>query len=159
MHRSRDCNASISCNECGSKHHTTALHTNRAYQSKGAPPSPPTSVDGGEQLELAETKLTSVSSTCTYIYKDGNSSKSCAKILVNVFYKNNQDKVNRIDAIIDDQSNRSLAAPEFFNTRFNLLQLIECDSIPIYQNEIATPEDILQYQHLQEQQKNILSID
>ena len=198
MHRSRDCNASISCNECGSKQHTTALHTNRVYQTKGAPPSPPRSVDGGEQLELAETKLTSVSSTCTDISKDGNSSKSCAKILpVNVFHKDNQDKVIRMYAIIDDQSNRSLVAPEFFslfnvqaetkdyllstcsgskvtsgkrgngfvvksvqdNTRFNLPELIECDNIPNNRNEIATPEDILQYQHLQELQKHILPID
>ncbi|XP_071151136.1 uncharacterized protein [Mytilus edulis] len=198
MHRSRDCNARISCNECGSKQHTTALHTNRVYQTKGAPPSPPRSVDGGEQLELAETKLTSVSSTCTDISKDGNSIKSCAKILpVNVFHKDNQDKVIRMYAIIDDQSNRSLVAPEFFslfnvqaetkdyllstcsgskvtsgkrgngfvvksvqdNTRFNLPELIECDNIPNNRNEIAKPEDILQYQHLQELQNHILPID
>ncbi|XP_063416574.1 uncharacterized protein LOC134698584 [Mytilus trossulus] len=195
MHRSRDCNVSISGNECGSKQHTTALHTNRVYQPIGAPPR---SVDGGEQLELAETKLTSVSSTCTDISKDGSISKSCAKILpVNVFHKNNQDKVIRMYAIIDDQSNRSLVAPEFFslfnvqtetkdyllstcsgskvtsgkrgngfvgksvqhNTRFNLPELIECDNIPNNRNEIATPEDILQYQHLQELQKHILPID
>ncbi|XP_052078873.1 uncharacterized protein LOC127716663 [Mytilus californianus] len=100
-------------------------------------------------------------------------------------------------AIIDDQSNRSLAAPEFFslfnvqeetkdymlstcsgskvtsgkrgngfvvksvqdNTRFNLPELIECDNIPNNRNEIATTKDILQYQHLQELQKNILPID
>ena len=41
----------------------------------------------------------------------------------------------------------------------NLPELIECDNIPNNRNEIATPEDILQYQHLQELQKHILPID
>ncbi|XP_052062914.1 uncharacterized protein LOC127702663 [Mytilus californianus] len=115
-HRSRECNARISCKECGSKQHTTALHITKPQQPASSHSSPPKQAYGGEPTESAETKSTSVNSTCTEICKDIYSGKSCAKILpVNVYYKDNQDKVIRMYAIIDDQSNRSLASPEFFN--------------------------------------------
>ncbi|XP_052069035.1 uncharacterized protein LOC127708232 [Mytilus californianus] len=115
-HRSRECNARISCKECGSKQHTTALHITRPQQPASSQSSSPKQAYSGEPTESAETKSTSVNSTCTEICKDIYSGKSCAKILpVNVYHKNNQDKVIRMYAIIDDQSNRSLASPEFFN--------------------------------------------
>ena len=115
-HRSRECNARISCKECGSKQHTTALHITRPQQPANSQSSSPKQAYGGEPIESAETKATSVNSTCTEICKDTYSGKSCAKILpVNVYHKDNQYKVIRMYAIIDDQSNRSLASPEFFN--------------------------------------------
>ncbi|XP_071123362.1 uncharacterized protein [Mytilus edulis] len=115
-HRSRDCNASISCKECGSKQHTTALHITRLQKPASSQSSSPKQAYGGEPIESAETKATSVNSTCTEICKDTYSGKSCVKILpVNVYHKDNQYKVIRMYAIIDDQSNRSLASPEFFN--------------------------------------------
>ncbi|XP_071161241.1 uncharacterized protein [Mytilus edulis] len=115
-HRSRECNARISCKECGSKQHTTALHITRPQQPASSQSSSPKQAYGGEPTESAETKSTSVNSICTEICKDTYSGKSCAKILpVNVYHKDNQYKVIRMYAIIDDQSNRSLASPEFFN--------------------------------------------
>ncbi|XP_071150458.1 uncharacterized protein [Mytilus edulis] len=115
-HRSRECNVRISCKECGSKQHTTALHITRPQQPVSSQSSSPKQAYGGEPTESAETKSTSVNSICTEICKDTYSGKSCAKILpVNVYHKDNQYKVIRMYAIIDDQSNRSLASPEFFN--------------------------------------------
>ncbi|XP_076084371.1 uncharacterized protein LOC143055113, partial [Mytilus galloprovincialis] len=115
-HRSRKCNARISCKECGSKQHTTALHITRPRQPASSQSSSSKQAYGGEPTESAETKSTSVNSICTEICKDTYSGKSCAKILpVNVDHKDNQYKVIRMYAIIDDQSNRSLASPEFFN--------------------------------------------
>ncbi|XP_071138904.1 uncharacterized protein [Mytilus edulis] len=102
-HRSRDCNASISCNECGSERHTTALHITRPQQSESYQFSSPRQAYGGEQTESVETKLTSVSSICTEIYKDHKSEKSYAKILpVDVYHKDKTNKIIRMYAIIDD---------------------------------------------------------
>ncbi|XP_076102049.1 uncharacterized protein LOC143071561 [Mytilus galloprovincialis] len=145
-HRSRDCNASISCNECGSERHTTALHITRPQQSESSQFSSPrqayggelTQVYGGEQTESAETKLTSVSSICTEIYKDHNSEKSYAKILpADVYHKDKTDKIVRMYAIIDDQSNRSLASPEFFSL-FNVREKPENYSLTTCSGRVAT---------------------
>ncbi|XP_076074970.1 uncharacterized protein LOC143045968 [Mytilus galloprovincialis] len=145
-HRSRDCNASINCNECGSKRHTTALHITRPQQSESSQFSSPrqayggelTQVYGGEQTESAETKLTSVSSICTEIYKDHKSEKSYAKILpVDVYHKDKTDKIIRMYAIIDDQSNRSLASPEFFSL-FNVREKPENYSLTTCSGRVAT---------------------
>ncbi|XP_071142064.1 uncharacterized protein [Mytilus edulis] len=80
-HRSRECNARISCKECGSKQHTTALHITRPQQPASSQSSIPKQAYGGEPTESAETKSTSVNSICTEICKDTYSGKSCAKIL------------------------------------------------------------------------------
>jgi hypothetical protein len=54
-------------------------------------------------------------------YSGPYSGKSCAKILqVNVFQKDNPSETHKMYAIIDDQSNRSLASPAFFDM-FNIL--------------------------------------
>ncbi|XP_076113586.1 uncharacterized protein LOC143081749 [Mytilus galloprovincialis] len=137
-HRSRDCNASISCNECGSERHTTALHITRPQQSESSQFSSPRQAYGGEQTESAETKLTSVSSICTEIYKDHKSEKSCAKILpVDVYHKDKTNKIIRMYAIIDDQSNRSLASPEFFSL-FNVREKPENYSLTTCSGRVAT---------------------
>ncbi|XP_071122109.1 uncharacterized protein [Mytilus edulis] len=137
-HRSRDCNASISCNECGSERHNTALHITRPQQSETSQFSSPRQAYGGEQTESAETKLTSVSSICTEIYKDHKSEKSYAKILpVDVYHKDKTDKIIRMYAIIDDQSNRSLASPEFFSL-FNVREKPENYSLTTCSGRVAT---------------------
>ncbi|XP_071152766.1 uncharacterized protein [Mytilus edulis] len=137
-HRSRDCNASISCNECGSERHTTALHITRPQQSESSQFSSPRQAYGGEQTESAETKLTSVSSICTEIYKDHKSEKSYAKILpVDVYHKDKTNKIIRMYAIIDDQSNRSLASPEFFSL-FNVREKPENYSLTTCSGRVAT---------------------
>jgi hypothetical protein len=56
----------------------------------------------------------------TEICGNKNTSKSCAKILpLNVYHKDNPENIVQMYAVIDDQSNRSLASPEFFNL-FNI---------------------------------------
>jgi hypothetical protein len=66
------------------------------------------------------TPVNTVNASCTEICGNKNTSKSCAKILpVNVYHKDNPENIVQMYAVIDDQSNRSLASPEFFNL-FNI---------------------------------------
>ncbi|XP_055995796.1 uncharacterized protein LOC130046821 [Ostrea edulis] len=130
-HKSRDCSASVSCKECGSKFHTTALHISRNDQIAAVDHSAPqqdkdteaknhslyssSKENGGESRNKIK-PVSEVSSSCTEICRGPYSGKSCAKILpVNVFHRDNPSKLAKMYAVIDDQSNRSLAAPEFFD--------------------------------------------
>ena len=122
-HKSRDCSVTISCKECGSKQHTTALHVTKAspqprpYSSSHQP----SQQHGGEPRSSDKSQsVSNVNSSCTEVC-NSYSGKSCAKILqVNVFQKDNPSETHKMYAIIDDQSNRSLASPAFFDM-FNIL--------------------------------------
>ena len=100
-HMRQDCKTEVLC-ECGSNAHHTALH------------------DDGEESRSThqETEKTeSVSTKCTQICGSCTVGKSCAKLLlVSVYPEGNPEKALRAYAIIDDQSNRSLAKSELFNT-------------------------------------------
>lgn len=61
-----------------------------------------------------------VTATCTEVCGNKITGKSCSKIcLVQVYPKGQRDIIKRIYAIIDDQSNQSLAKTEFFDI-FNI---------------------------------------
>lgn len=101
---------SIKCSECESDRHLAALHP-------GPPPwlsdSTPPLQHGGEEGESCGGD---VSSKCTKVCGKGFSEKSCSKIcLVNVYPAGSPEQSKRIYAIIDEQSNRSLARSEFFD--------------------------------------------
>ncbi|XP_061168347.1 uncharacterized protein LOC133177306 [Saccostrea echinata] len=131
-HKSRECNAVISCKECGSKHYTTALHLTRndkvvsmdskaTHQANGGEenkctPNSSLKENGGESRgNIRSNNVSEVNSSCTEICREPYSGKSCAKILpVHVFHRDNPHKSVKMYAVIDDQSNRSLASPEFF---------------------------------------------
>ena len=69
--------------------------------------------DGERQISSTE-----VASKCTQVCgesKDKFQGKSCAKyVLVNVYAKGKSEKAVKMYAILDDQSNRTLAKSEFF---------------------------------------------
>ncbi|KAM4012210.1 uncharacterized protein ACNLHF_005183 [Anomaloglossus baeobatrachus] len=110
-HLGRDCNASITCSECNSQEHSTALHPEPAPQNS-------THIDrltehGGEETESTPPE---VSPQCTQVCGEGLTNKSCSKIcLVTVYPMGYREKAVKLYAILDDQSNRSLASSAFFD--------------------------------------------
>ncbi|XP_034529393.1 uncharacterized protein LOC117804989 [Notolabrus celidotus] len=68
--------------------------------------------DSGEQGECSS----SVTSKCTEICDQANSPRSCSKIcLVKAYPAGNKEKAVKMYAVLDEQSNKSLAKTEFFN--------------------------------------------
>ncbi len=115
-HFARDCKVILKCDECNSDSHNSALHP--------GPPSWTPKIQshllqhGGEDAgEIPTTQ--EVSSLCTEVCH-GLSTKSCSKIcLVNVFPEGHPENAVKMYAMLDDQSNRSLARSRFFDI-FNI---------------------------------------
>ena len=81
-------------------------------QSPKAPS--PSQQDSGEGE--AEASYDDVNSSCTEVCGKGQWIRSCAKIcLTKIYPKDARHKAVNAYVIMDDQSNRSLAKPEFFN--------------------------------------------
>ncbi|KAK3086079.1 hypothetical protein FSP39_013163 [Pinctada imbricata] len=105
-HMARDCKVEIKCDSCDSKDHVAALHSD------------PQKEQGGERE--------GVKTNCLQICGDHFGGKSCAKtVLVRIYPQGEREKALDAYAIIDDQSNRSLAKSEFFN-----LMNIDSDPFP-----------------------------
>ena len=138
---SHECTERIHCSDCGSEHHTTALHVKKENKSQTNQHSRlPVSDNSGEFAKSTDkpSPLTSVKSKYTEIGKDQYRGKSCAKILpVDVFNKSNPNETVRMYAIIDDQSNRSLASPDFFRI-FNITDRRESYSLSTCAGQIVT---------------------
>ncbi|KAL0162344.1 hypothetical protein M9458_041740, partial [Cirrhinus mrigala] len=109
-HLAKNCTAEIKCTECGSTTHVIALHPYPpSWKSKSFPS---TSEEGGEEDKV---DIQEVKSTCTQVCGEGLSARTCAKIcLVSVFPNGCKKESKRMYAILDEQSNRSLARSEFF---------------------------------------------
>ena len=112
-HRASNCKENVSCNVCGSAKHISLMHDFTCKQND-------VSLDvqqayGGERSPSLK-QTGPVKSSCTQIC--GTSSmggRSCAKIvLVDVFCSSSPSNRLRTYAILDDQSNRSLAMPKLF---------------------------------------------
>ena len=105
-HLARDCVTEVDCKECGSNRHTSTLHPGLApWKSKSSPPASEIG-EGGEQADNQE-----VNSKCTEVCGDGMSLRACSKIcLVSVFPEGRREESRRMYAILDEQSNRSLAS-------------------------------------------------
>ena len=119
-HRSKVCTDEVQCGECGSRGHASAMHIGNPPE-KSKPPGQTDRVKGhgGEQLEQPRISP-SVTARCTQICNQPFGGKSCAKtLLVKVYPDGHPDEGKLMYAMIDDQSNRSLAKSEFF-TLFNL---------------------------------------
>lgn len=94
----RDCKEHVKCEDCGSEKHAIALHID------------------DEEHDRAPTKCLSIRTKCTQICRDRFSGKSCAKvILVRVFPDGQPEKSVNVYAMLDDQSNRSLAKSGLFH--------------------------------------------
>ncbi|XP_072891311.1 uncharacterized protein [Hemitrygon akajei] len=123
-HCARECTIAVKCLECDSTNHDWAMHPGPSPQTDNAP-SPPQQ-DGGEGE--AHSRTTVVSSSCTEVCGQAQASRSCSKIcLTKVYPKGAKDKAIKAYVILDDQSNRSLVSPKFFNL-FN----IESEQFPYY---------------------------
>ncbi|XP_052074220.1 uncharacterized protein LOC127712067 [Mytilus californianus] len=117
-HVKRTCTNAIRCSECGSGRHPGALHINRSIdsidQNNNKSSSP---VHGGE--EKIDIQNDNVATKCTEICGTSFHGRSCAKILpVRVFRPGQHGRYDNLKLyiILDDQSNRSLASPLFFDT-------------------------------------------
>ena len=138
-HKSKDCSSTIKCTFCGSTRHSTALHidltkvplpvsqsTNQGRDTGAqAPSSLPQHGGEGASVSFPSVPLQDgertrgqnqrVNSKCTQICNGSFSGKSCAKtVLINVYPKGQRKKAVRMYAILDDQSNRTLARSDFF---------------------------------------------
>lgn len=112
-HLAKDCKTSVKCQECDTTYHVTAMHPSTPSQ---APKAPPTPQDDGGEAETNDTDTPVVSSSCTEVCGERQFGCSCTKIcLAKIYPVSNVQKVINAYVIIDDQSNRSLAKPEFFN--------------------------------------------
>ncbi|XP_034073861.1 uncharacterized protein LOC117547343 [Gymnodraco acuticeps] len=108
-HLAKDCKIAVQCKECNSNKHIAALHPGPApWHNQN-----PESENGGE--DDTESSPT-VNSKCTEVCGENNGPRSCSKIcLITVHPKGRPDRSVRLYAILDDQSNRSLARSEFFD--------------------------------------------
>lgn len=121
-HLSRDCPEDITCKDCGSKYHCTAMHLKK-FQSV---PETSTKAHGREKPEQSVVKESvreqalDVTNKSTGVCEEFPG-KSCAKILpVYVFHESNPRKRMKSYVILDDQGNKSLAKGElldFFDVR------------------------------------------
>lgn len=110
QHVAKDCKVNIKCKECNSERHTTALHPGPVPWVTERPEGE--SQYGGEKEEATSTDIVS---KCTEICGNMTKPRSCSKIcLVTVYPCNRPEDVVRMYAVLDDQSNRSLAKSEFF---------------------------------------------
>ena len=110
-HRANSCTEAQPCTECFSDRHPTALHvatsTSEIFPSAAS--------DGGEE-SVQNSPSFPVKTTCTQICGNAFSGKSCAKtMLVRVYPDGKPENAIPMYAIIDDQSNASLAKSEFFD--------------------------------------------
>ncbi|XP_049341522.1 uncharacterized protein LOC125806060 [Astyanax mexicanus] len=108
QHMAKDCKVPIKCAECNSERHIAALH-----------PGPPTPKDGAvtekeESGELDE-DMPTVTASCTEVCGNSDIPRSCAKICpIRVYPAGKKEKAVKIYAVLDEQSNKSLAKKGFF---------------------------------------------
>ncbi|XP_025754388.1 uncharacterized protein LOC106097728 isoform X2 [Oreochromis niloticus] len=110
-HRAKDCKAIIQCSECNSDAHVSAMHAGPPpWATKDSNLLPQS--HGGESDPSSPVTTTA----CTEVCGPGLNGKSCSKIcLVDVYPRTNPEEKRRMYAMLDDQSNSSLARSAFFD--------------------------------------------
>ncbi|XP_069108188.1 uncharacterized protein [Argopecten irradians] len=104
-HTARNCKEDVKCSECGSRRHLFVLHESRSRPEEQKTTGDP---HGGEPPDL--------NSKCTAVCGTGVSGRSCAKtLLVDVYPEGRPDKAITVYAILDDQSNCTLASPQLLD--------------------------------------------
>lgn len=141
-HMSRQCQVKVQCSVCNSSKHPAAMHVDNTIERLSMPkPALPSQDRGRDSVshssrplhggESATGSLLSVSSQggeshvprneqvaskCTQICGSSFQGKSCAKyVLVKVYPKGEVQNAVKMYAILDDQSNRTLARSKFFH--------------------------------------------
>ncbi|XP_060078686.1 uncharacterized protein LOC132558170 [Ylistrum balloti] len=103
----KNCPESVSCKRCQSPKHCTALHMS-------GPDVPSNSTSTPTSMSFSSSE--EVQSKCTKLNCKEFSGRSCAKIvLIKVYHNTSPGNFKYIYAIIDDQSNKSLATSEFLD--------------------------------------------
>ena len=99
-HQASNCKMIVKCDKCGSPRHQELLYVEKRKDDSKS--------DDGEEEDGEK-----VSSKCTTVCQNENSGgRSCAKIvLVDVFHEE-PDHLQRVYAILDDQSNASMISTE-----------------------------------------------
>ena len=104
-HMRHDCKERIKCTVCQSRKHPTALHVDNQENTRA-----PRKYEGERHNAEIDSKCTQVCGKAAVV------SKSCSKILlVKVYPDGKRDQARKLYALIDDQSNRSLATSNFFH--------------------------------------------
>ena len=107
-HMAKDCSVELKSYECESDRHCTAMHPDIHL-------SPAVSSASELDTEQQNNTPSEVTSKCTEVCEEGLPARSCAKIcLVQVFPLGQKECSVKMYAILEDQSNRSLARAEFF---------------------------------------------
>ena len=122
-HIAKHCKANIHCEVCKSKKHPTGLHVDKndvgkSEQVKNSETHETPASHGGEGQDPLSINSNDeqLVSTCTQVCGDSFQGKSCGKtVLVKVYPKGQANKALKLYAIVDDQSNRTLAKTEFFD--------------------------------------------
>ncbi|XP_046585211.1 uncharacterized protein LOC124292203 [Haliotis rubra] len=106
-HLARNCREEIKCGICGTSKHPTFLH----FEYSSAQ-----SEDRTLQENGGEKQKDQVISKCSQICGKTFGGKSCSKtVLVRVYHKDKPELSVKVYAILDDQSNVTLARPELFD--------------------------------------------
>ncbi|CAG2224086.1 unnamed protein product [Mytilus edulis] len=109
-HISRNCNVNVKCSICGNNRHVSSMHIDRPPTTDKIS-TPKTDEDNGGELSTE-----TVSAICTRLCGNMRVGRSCGKtVLVDVFSGTSPEQSVRVYAIIDDQSNHSLATPDLFD--------------------------------------------
>ena len=120
-HTARYCRSAVFCEVCRSNKHPSALHVFKNDLDKVTGDPEAHKDHGGEQEKKSDEEHgekigTRISSSCTQVCGGKFQGRSCAKIvLVNVYPEGQRYKSLKLYAIIDDQSNRSLAKSYLFD--------------------------------------------
>ncbi|XP_056107180.1 uncharacterized protein LOC130085444 [Rhinichthys klamathensis goyatoka] len=110
-HLAKNCDKSVQCKECNSNKHLAALHPGPVPWKSFS--SAVKEDHGGEQQE---DETPEVMSKCTEVCGDSFGSRSCSKIcLVRVYPAGQREKAVKAYAVLDEQSNKSLAKTELFD--------------------------------------------
>ncbi|XP_069133524.1 uncharacterized protein [Argopecten irradians] len=120
-HIAKDCKVQLSCSVCGRKRHLTVLHERRDSdhtRNKENLTNPRNQVEKHNQVETHQSSENQkVNTHCTLVCGDGFHGRSCSNIvLVEVFSEDEPSKRVSTYALLDDQSNRSLASTELLDS-------------------------------------------
>jgi len=111
----KDCRVTLKCLECNSEKHVSALHPGPPPTTRGSQ-----EVDKDDGGEVNGNALTPVTSKCTEICGNSDGQHSCSKISpVIVYPAGRREEAKKMYAVLDEQSNKSLAKSEFFHL-FNI---------------------------------------
>lgn len=112
-HVAKECKATVKHCECQSNKHPTALHPRNVTE---ASPSQPTTSSSPTEKKPVEAKGQGQTALCTQVCGKVSRQRTCHQICLDkVFPAGRPEQAERMYVILDGQSTRALASPEFFD--------------------------------------------